>query len=222
MLSTPTRVVGDDRELRAGFVEVVAVHLRRQEREDAVGAGRLRHELEVLRERVGDDAGNRAGDVHARARYRFFPGLRRPFGSNAVLTASWSATAAGSHCRPRRPRLTRPRPCSPEMLPPSRTASSNSSSAARSARLALVLVRRVDQERRVEVAVARVPPAAGGELVPRADRERLVDRLGQPVEGDDDVLAHLAASLRLRPRARRRRASARAPRSRPPSPAPRP
>src|SRR5262245_59524952 len=53
-----------------------------------------------------------------------------------------------------------------------------------------------DEEGRVQVAVAGMPPAAGGQIVAAADRDGLVDRLGEPVEGNDDVLAHLAAMQR--------------------------
>src|SRR6266496_187659 len=60
----------------------------------------------------------------------------------------------------------------------------------------LVLVMRGDEERRVQVAVTRVSPAAGDEVVAAPDRNRLVDRFAEPVEGDDDVLAHFAAAGR--------------------------
>src|SRR5207248_354871 len=54
----------------------------------------------------------------------------------------------------------------------------------------------VDHERRMEVAVSGVPPAAGRQPVPRADLERPLDGLGESVQRDDDVLADLAAALR--------------------------
>src|SRR5439155_218773 len=45
-------------------------------------------------------------------------------------------------------------------------------------------------------AVAGMPPAAGGKPVSPPDCERLLDRLPEAVEGDDDVLADLAAAAR--------------------------
>ena len=86
-------------------------------------------------------------------------------------------------------------PCSPEIEPPSRAASAKSSSAASAARARPLVVVPRDHERRVQVAVARVAPAAGGKPVPPADLERLLDRLAKTIERDDDVLAHLAAAL---------------------------
>src|SRR5262249_11330495 len=52
----------------------------------------------------------------------------------------------------------------------------------------LALVGRVEHERRVEVPVTRVAPAACGEPVAPADLECLLDGLPEPVERDDDVL----------------------------------
>ena len=46
------------------------------------------------------------------------------------------------------------------------------------------------------MAGAGVPRAPGLEVVPAADLQGLLDRLAEPVEGDDDVLADLAAPLR--------------------------
>ena len=54
----------------------------------------------------------------------------------------------------------------------------------------------VDHERRVQVAVAGVPPAAGRKVMPAADLDRAVDRSLQAVDGNHDVLRHLAAALR--------------------------
>jgi len=42
-----------------------------------------------------------------------------------------------------------------------------------------------------------MPKAARGKPVAVADRERFLDRLAEAVERDDDVLAHLAAALRV-------------------------
>jgi hypothetical protein len=59
--------------------------------------------------------------------------------------------------------------------------------------LGLAGVARVEQERRVQVAVAGVAPGAGLEPVALADGHGLGDRLGEPVERDGDVLGELAA-----------------------------
>src|SRR5829696_10004699 len=66
------------------------------------------------------------------------------------------------------------------------------------ARRAAELVRVVgrEQECRVDVAVARVTPAAGRQAVAAADLERSLDRLFQSVERDGEVLAQLRAELR--------------------------
>src|SRR6266545_3618590 len=64
----------------------------------------------------------------------FFPGLRRFCGSKARLTAPCSSNARGPSCRASQLRFTNPTPCSPEIVPPSRSASSNSSSERRGAR----------------------------------------------------------------------------------------
>ena len=53
----------------------------------------------------------------------------------------------------------------------------------------------VDHERGVEVAVAGVTPAARLEVVPAPDLDGLFDRFAQPIDGDHDVLADLAAAL---------------------------
>ena len=55
---------------------------------------------------------------------------------------------------------------------------------------------RLDQERRVEVAVPGVAPAAGLETVAAADLDDRRDRLPQPLERNDDVLAELAPAPR--------------------------
>src|SRR5687767_2309520 len=60
----------------------------------------------------------------------------------------------------------------------------------------LSLVLDVEQEGRVEVAVARVAPGAARQAEPATDLERLLDRLGEPVERHGDVLARLATALR--------------------------
>ena len=90
-----------------------------------------------------------------------------------------------------------PRPCSPEIEPPRPTASSNRSRRGVLGARYLRPVGRVEQHRRVQVAIARVAPAARGETMARADLERPFDRLLQPVERDDDVLAQLPAMQRL-------------------------
>src|SRR6266508_13645 len=87
------------------------------------------------------------------------PGFMRPLGSKTSLTPRSSSSAFGESCRPRYARLTEPTPCSPETDPPRRNARSKSSAAARPARV--VLARPVDHERRMQVAVAGVAPAAG-------------------------------------------------------------
>src|SRR5439155_16614848 len=66
--------------------------------------------------------------------HAFLPGLRRPLGSNARFTAECSSNARGPSCRSSQLRLTNPTPCSPEIVPPSRRASSNRPSDARSTR----------------------------------------------------------------------------------------
>ena len=53
----------------------------------------------------------------------------------------------------------------------------------------------VDEEGRVEVAVAGVAPRGGGQVVARAERARLADEVGQALDRDGDVLAELAAVL---------------------------
>src|SRR5436189_159669 len=59
----------------------------------------------------------------------------------------------------------------------------------------LCAVARVDQKRRVQVAVAGVPPAERLEPVAGADLDRRLDRLGQPLDRHGDVLGDLAATL---------------------------
>ena len=59
----------------------------------------------------------------------------------------------------------------------------------------LVLVVLRQQERRVEIAVARVTPGARRDAQPPPDLERLLDRLAEPVERHCNVLARLAAAL---------------------------
>src|SRR3954469_9534277 len=60
----------------------------------------------------------------------------------------------------------------------------------------LAAVAGVDQEGRVQVPVAGVPPAQRLQAVPGADGQRLADRLGEALDGHDDVLADLPAALR--------------------------
>src|SRR5207253_6925298 len=53
----------------------------------------------------------------------------------------------------------------------------------------------VEQVRRVEIAVARVPPGAGRQAEPSADGERLLDAFCEVIERNGDVLARLSAAL---------------------------
>jgi hypothetical protein len=62
-------------------------------------------------------------------------------------------------------------------------------------RFDLIRVPRVDEVRRVQVAVARVTPGACDEAVPVADRDGALDRLAQPFDGNGDVVGELAAAL---------------------------
>src|SRR5215213_7737130 len=62
--------------------------------------------------------------------------------------------------------------------------------------LQLGWVARVDEERRVQVAVARMAPAAGLQAMAGADLQHGFDRVAEAVEWHDDVLRHLAAALR--------------------------
>src|SRR5205085_175769 len=62
--------------------------------------------------------------------------------------------------------------------------------------LRVVLAVAGEQERRVQVSVARVSPRRRRQAETRADRERLLDRFREPVERNGDVLARLAAALR--------------------------
>ena len=84
-------------------------------------------------------------------------------------------------------------PCSPVIVPPSARARSKSSSHAASARAWSPALGR-DEEARVQVPVAGVPPAHRLEAVPGPDLGRPADRVGQPVDGDGDVLGELAAA----------------------------
>src|SRR6266508_2778838 len=63
----------------------------------------------------------------------FFPGFSRFCGSNARFTAPCSSNARGPSCFASQFRFTKPTPCSPEIVPPSRSASSKSSSDSRGA-----------------------------------------------------------------------------------------
>ena len=116
-----------------------------------------------------------------------------PRGSNASFTEAMSADFLADHCW--RPRFTMPTPCSPVTEPPSATASAKSSSRGRLG--ALELVGRPGRAGTSRAGCRRLrdpscrPTARGG-----ADLERRFDRLGEPVERDDDVLAHLASALR--------------------------
>ena len=74
-------------------------------------------------------------------------------------------------------------PCSPVTVPPRRSARSKRSPAASSARARGASSPGVEQERSVQVAVARVAPRARLEVVARADRDALVDRLGRRSSG---------------------------------------
>ena len=69
---------------------------------------------------------------------------------------------------------------------------------ARGARDRIRIVPR-EQIGRVEVAVAGMPPRAGGEAQPCADGERLLDAFREVVERDGDVLARFAAALCVHP-----------------------
>ena len=153
-----------------------------------------------------------AGGALAR---RLLAGVQQPLRVERALDLVVQGRSRADHWRASWPRFTQPTPCSPETEPPSRTASSNSSPAAcsRPRELRLVVRRRRGTSsggcRR-----RRGPSCTAGRSwrAPIASVSSIASR--EPVERDDDVLAHLAAALRRRRRTRRRRASARAPSTR--------
>ena len=116
-----------------------------------------------------------------RAGYRasFFPGLSRPFGSNARLICSCSSTARAAHWDSRRPRLSQPTPCSPAIEPPSSTTSANSSSPTASAASSSALAGGVDEHGGVHVALAAVPPRARAQAVRGGDLLEALEALAR-------------------------------------------
>src|SRR5438093_432 len=92
----------------------------------------------------------------------FLPGFRRFFGSNARFTAACSSEAFGPRRCASHGVFTTPTPCSPEIVPPSRSASPNSSSDARAARAASSVLSRARRDVVCRFPSPACPPDAAG------------------------------------------------------------
>ena len=118
------------------------------------------------------------------------PGLRIPAGSNNDLMACCRLVDDAADLRATQSRLSSPTPCSPVRVPPRLSAKAKIRSTASTRVRQAAPLARVDDEDRVQVAVAGVreheDPGAG--LV--GDRMDAADRLGEPRRRHGDVLDH--------------------------------
>ena len=127
----------------------------------------------------------------------FLPGLKIPSGSSAALTARWAATAPAGHWCCSQPLLSTPMPCSPLTVPSEPQRHRHHLARPPSARAAARAGRRASS---MNVAWTLPSPACPHEHASSPCRspmrDRLLDRLGEALDGHGDVVRELARARR--------------------------